>query len=205
MVAYTTDYCLPYFEGTDSPCLNTGTVCDPSTVWCDFTQIVADAIEGFDMIINRTADAIPLATVAYLPDTPTAIISDIPFDTVIVDTDNMVDLNTFQGITPSRNGVYLITSRVHVADPAANLLVSYWTTVGSETTPGDGATEPTLATGEIRGGGTGGFRTLSSSTYWQFTGTEPIPRTVNLSNGEDLSTVLTSAAYLTVAWHSEID
>jgi hypothetical protein len=100
VVAYTAEYCLPYFEGSDSPCVDTGEICAPSTVWCDMAARIDEAFTSFDETISRAVDSFPYAQVA---------ISDVPFvivggssnlvttlatwDTVVGDSDGMVDLD----------------------------------------------------------------------------------------------------------------
>lgn len=99
MVAYTQEYCLPYFEGTDSPCVDTGGVCAPSTVWCDMAARIDEAFTAFDETINRAVDSFPYAQVA-VSDTPlifdtgnsTGVNHLVLFDTVVGDSDGMVDL-----------------------------------------------------------------------------------------------------------------
>jgi len=98
MVAYTSPDCLPYFECTDSPCLNTGTVCEPSTVWCDLTALLEPRLNAFDDIVARTATAVPFAKAAR--SAVQTIDMNIPeyspsvrFDTVLADNDNMISLD----------------------------------------------------------------------------------------------------------------
>lgn len=97
MVAYTSPDCLPYFECTDSPCLNTGTVCDPSTVWCDLVTELDLILTGFGSTQSRTADGIPLAKVAnngQVEDlTTTTTTFPVVWDSVLADNDNMVNLD----------------------------------------------------------------------------------------------------------------
>lgn len=114
MVAYTTDFCLPYFEGTDSPCVDTGAVCAPSTVWCDMAAKIDEAFTGFDDTISRAVESFPYAQVA---------VSEVPFelttgdstsvdhlvlwDTAIGDSDSMVDLDVDpSSITIRRSGLW---------------------------------------------------------------------------------------------------
>lgn len=101
MVAYTAPNCIPYFEGPEDICLNTGTVCDPSTVWCDIAALVDAKLTEFDNIVNTSVNTFPYAEVA---------ITDVPFDlssgtssgmtqiaiwdAVLGDSDNIVDLGT---------------------------------------------------------------------------------------------------------------
>lgn len=113
MVAYSSTYCLPCLEGTDSPCVNTGTVCNPSTVWCDLVNIIEDQLNPIDTLLSRTATAIPLASVTSSEPFNSVIPTTVAFDTVEYDTDNMVNLDLNPTIvTPRRNGVYLVYARL---------------------------------------------------------------------------------------------
>jgi hypothetical protein len=112
MVAYTSPDCLPYFESTDSPCLNTGTLCDPSTIWCDFAELVEARLDEFDDTVARTFESVPMAWVdtttpfTYVIGDPTLA---VPFDTVRVDTDNMVNLDeSSSSINVTRDGLYQV-------------------------------------------------------------------------------------------------
>ena len=97
MVAYTDPDCIPYFEGGDSVCLNTGTVCDPSTVWCDQAEIIEAKLDFFDSIVARTATSVPLAWVQTTTSFDYVNGSNgelhVNFTTVRADTDNMVNLD----------------------------------------------------------------------------------------------------------------
>lgn len=113
MVAYTTPDCLPYFTGTDALCVNTGTVCDESTVWCDFAELVEEQLTAFDEVVARAATSVPMAwvetTTSFQYTTGTTLAA--PFDTVRVDTDNMVDLDANpSAITVTRSGLYQLTA-----------------------------------------------------------------------------------------------
>lgn len=112
MVAYTAPDCLPYLESGDSLCLNTGTVCDPSTVWCDFASAVEAKLVAFDDVVARTATSVPIAWVETLTpftDTVNLINEPVPFDTVRIDTDSMVDLSVNpSGVKINTSGLYMI-------------------------------------------------------------------------------------------------
>lgn len=183
MVAFTPIYELPYQEGTDPPCFGPGTGCDNLTsVWCDFAALVEEQLVAFDNVIGRTAAAIPMAkiTVASIWQ-PTQTPGVIPFDTVVFDTDSMVDFNAGAGITPSRNGIYRIDLRAHfdtyfpVND---SLLITI--NLGSESLPQNlfGA----VSTGHTKSQGTPAipiFRgAVRSSTLYNFTSITPSPRMV---------------------------
>lgn len=120
MVAYTPDYCLPYLEGTDDLCINTGTVCDPSTVWCDIATILDGALTSFDDIRERAVDSFPYAQVGItslpylyqLGDT-TGDETLLPWDSVIGDSDGMVDLSVDPyTVTLRRSGIWNLSSEV---------------------------------------------------------------------------------------------
>lgn len=109
MVAYSSTYCLPCFEATDSPCLNTGTVCEPSTVWCDLVNIVETQLNAVDVALSRTATAIPLASVTGTEPLTSDSIVTVAFNTVEYDTDGMVNLDVNSTIvTPQRDGIYMV-------------------------------------------------------------------------------------------------
>lgn len=114
MVAYTTPDCLPYFNGSDAPCLNTGSVCDPSTVWCDQARLIEDKLTAFDEVVARTAESVPIAwiestiPVAYVIGVVGSEVQPL-YDTVRVDTDNMVNLDEYGiGFTFNRTGIYTL-------------------------------------------------------------------------------------------------
>lgn len=112
MVAYTSPDCIPYFEGGDNVCLNTGTECDPSTVWCDQAEIIEAKLDFFDSIVARTATSVPLAWVETT--TPFTFTNGTPelhvnFTTVRADTDNMVNLDVeSDGFLINTAGLYNI-------------------------------------------------------------------------------------------------
>jgi hypothetical protein len=114
VVAYSNKFCLPCFEPDDSPCVNTGTLCDPSTVWCDLVGIVDTQLGLIDSVLARTVETIPLASV-----TGTQVSETFPgvviFDTVEYDTDNMVNLDVNANlITPTRSGIYMAFGYVEI-------------------------------------------------------------------------------------------
>lgn len=112
MVAYTSPDCLPYFEGGDSPCVNTGTLCEPSTVGCDFATIAEAKLDEFDGVVEITS-VVPMAWIETfasirLP-VETTNQTPVTFDTVRVDTANMVNLDVNpHGVTITRSGLYNI-------------------------------------------------------------------------------------------------
>lgn len=115
MVAYTSDFCLPYFEGSDSPCVDTGGVCAPSTVWCDMAAKVDEALTGFDETISRAVDSFPYAQVAVSDPfalnsgSSNLILYPVSWDTVVGDSDAMVDLNVDpSSVNLRRSGIWNI-------------------------------------------------------------------------------------------------
>lgn len=116
MVAYTTPNCLPYFEGPEDICLNTGSACEPSTVWCDLAALVDAKLTAYSDTVNQSIASFPYAEVA-LTALPYTIDSGgssgasqlAVWDAVIGDSDNIVDL----GADPStfylrRSGIWQI-------------------------------------------------------------------------------------------------
>lgn len=111
MVAYTSPDCLPYFECTDPLCLNTGSVCEPSTVWCDFATIVDQRLTDLDDLVTRTATSPPMAfvqtSVPFTHQVANINGTEVPFTESVVDTDNMVDLTLNPlGFTIHTPGLY---------------------------------------------------------------------------------------------------
>lgn len=205
MVAYTSPYCLPYLEGTDSLCLNTGTVCEPSTAWCDLITLVEAQLDAFDAVTARTGRSVPLARISYNPTTLIALPNNtIPFDSVDIDTDNMADLTLFNGIQPNRNGIYeiLLEVNLHAQIPGGVQHVYSQIRVGNETFPTVLGSEFGVAYGAVViQPGNDGSPTLSCTALWEFNSSTPVPRTVFAT--VDSTTALVKSAALTVLWHSE--
>lgn len=113
MVAHTTPDCLPYFEGSDSPCVNTGTLCEPSTVWCDLAELLDARFTEWDDTLNRTVVTIPFAQVKR---TTPVLVSLAAFDSFTLtweeqseDSDNMVNLTADpQLVFIRRPGIWII-------------------------------------------------------------------------------------------------
>lgn len=113
MVAYTSPDCIPYAECSDSVCLNTGTVCEPSTVWCDQAEVIEARLDTFDQIVTRTADTVPMVFMArsspftHLAATFTG--TTYEFTEVVVDTDDMANLDVNNtGFTVQTPGLYQV-------------------------------------------------------------------------------------------------
>ena len=112
MVAYTSGDCLPYFEGTDSPCLDTGTVCEPSTVWCDLAELLDTRFTTWDSVLNRTVVTVPFAQVKRTTPVTFAMDSSTSFpvewEVSVQDSDSMVNL------TADPNTVYVRRSGIWI-------------------------------------------------------------------------------------------
>ncbi len=90
MATCTPIYGLPVVEGSDRPC-------DVDDWSCNFATAVETQLEALDEVINRTFVTTPMAWVRSTTSV-TQIVGiggalQPNFDTVVVDTDNMVDLN----------------------------------------------------------------------------------------------------------------
>lgn len=101
-------YGLPYATGQSRPC-NIGSTS------CDFAAAVEVQLDALDAVVLRTNTTVPIAwirTTTPFPVTENATQSALipaPFDTVVVDTDDMVDLVQFSnGVTTTRGGLYLV-------------------------------------------------------------------------------------------------
>lgn len=116
MVAYTTPDCLPYLGEDDAICLNTGSQCEPSTVWCDFAELVEARLTAMDEVVQRTAVSTPIGwaetNVPVLFSNLFAATTYVPvFDTVRVDTDDMVSLDASPSVlTVQTSGLYQIVA-----------------------------------------------------------------------------------------------
>jgi hypothetical protein len=113
MVAYTQEFCLPFFEGTDALCVDTGPTCEPSTVWCDMAARIDEALTEFDEAAARSVDSFPYAQVAmssgFEIDTgdSTSETHLVLWDTVVGDSDAMVNLDTDSStVTVRRSGIW---------------------------------------------------------------------------------------------------
>lgn len=109
MVACTTDFDLPYQEGTDRPC-------DLPEIWCRFADLVEAQLLVVENIVNRTAVGVPFAkvtktsTTTYpIPALPGTDMFAVQFDSVVVDNDNMVDLSSDPlHVFVKRPGIYQV-------------------------------------------------------------------------------------------------
>lgn len=105
---FSTFFCLPCQDGGDEPC-------EAPAVWCEFVSKVEAQLNSFDDTLARTGQAIPLASISIFVNGETFFGLDQPiqFESVDIDTDDMVDLSVSSvAITPSRNGVYMVQGYV---------------------------------------------------------------------------------------------
>lgn len=202
MPAETPVYGLPYQVGSDPPCFGPGTGCDNlETLWCDFSEIVETQLDLTDLVIARTATAIPMAQISVFPPADANLIfpglfddSVLAFDTVVFDTDNMADLP--YAIRPRRDGIYRIdASMMIIPGPADNgAEVEFALAIGDDTSAA------TLATVCF----SGLLTTLRTSTLYQFSGGSPSPGSVRLTFQTPPSDAATlTYASITMYWHSD--
>lgn len=201
-------YELPYPIGSDPPCFGPGTGCDNlESLWCDFAALVETQLDETDLIVGRTATAIPMAQVSLTnPDeTPFFDLMEdfyVPFDTVVFDTDGMAD--TPFGITPRRNGIYRIeaAATIFLVPPQEDAYNAFWVKIGTEAT-GPSVNAVTMATMASTPGFANMF--IHASTLYRFTDTSPVPRVIQMVPDPLLSpdTEFVSAT-LTVYWHGDL-
>lgn len=210
MVAETPIYDLPYQEGSDPPCFGPGTGCDNLTsVWCDFVALVEAQLDTFDSIAGRTATAIPMAKITVEGTWTGGVCGAIPFDTVLFDTDNMVDLNAGAGITPNRDGVYRIDFMAffHTV-PTTDGQIAAHIIVGTEDEPGIGGTtyNGSVATAHTINQGTVSGGEIRASTLYRFTSAVPSPRMVIAEMSCNFGVLPADSFYLAALemyWHGE--
>lgn len=205
MVAFTPVYELPYQEGSDPPCFGPGTGCDNlESVWCDFTALVEAQLDENDLILGRTATSIPMARVKFAPDTtaesPTLVeafpAGYLAFDTVEFDTDNMATLPF--GITPRRNGIYRIDATMTLLSTDSGNAATFAVTVGSEF-PLISLTQVVPPSGPYFQ-----FLSLRGSTLFEFDGSGPLPRTIQIEEWPLVTAESVLSGSLTVYWHSDL-
>lgn len=200
MPAVTPIYDLPYQIGSDPPCFGPGTGCDNlESIWCDFASLVEAQLDENDLIIGRTASAIPMARLTLRPELGHGLLLEVfgdgqlAFDTVAFDTDNMAQLPS---IVPQRNGIYRIDATMFVNDPdEAGLETEFQILIDSDF---DVATMSAI----IPASGQNHFR---GSTLYSFSDTAPVPRNISvIEQGTYAITAELISASLTVYWHSDL-
>lgn len=202
MPASTPIYGLPYQVGSDPPCFGPGTGCDNlESVWCDFVDLVEAQLDENDAVVGRTATSIPMAGVSITfpagqvdPHSLPPAGNIIPFDTVMFDTDNMVqqDADGFF-ITPRRNGVYLVAVNIFFRAPVggATMLVM----IDDYTVPMLSASSYTTTIAQNK---------MTGSQIISYTDSSPLPRRikVELLDGFDPTSELFQAK-LCAYWTSD--
>lgn len=104
MPNFTAIFNLPYPTASDAPC-------DFDEQWCDFTEAIDGVFSTFDAGAARTNPIIPMAIMKQTQPASVANLTAIPFDTVLVDTAGMtdIDLDPFS-ITILRPGRYTVNA-----------------------------------------------------------------------------------------------
>jgi hypothetical protein len=133
-VVATTSLGLEYQQGTDRPC-------DAPDVWCDFTETLEGLLVPIDDIAGRISPSIPCAkvkrtTALSVNDATNPFGIPVAWDSVIFDTDGMVDLTNSQfEIKPTRSGTYFVVSTmvaslngVTTTSATLNIIVSEFST-----------------------------------------------------------------------------
>lgn len=104
MPSLTPNFALPYPAPSDAPC-------DFAEQWCAFTAAVNDVFSTFEQGLARTVPAIPVAILRQTQVTSVPNLAAMPFDAVVVDTDNMTDLDLDPySITIRRPGRYSVSA-----------------------------------------------------------------------------------------------
>lgn len=182
-------YGLEYAIGADEPC-------EVDETFCAFAASVEAELDRLDAIVDRTVDTIPLAKVrltvpAVFGPTVTNTTFSIPFDTIDVDTANMVDLDADPTlITLPFFGIYSVGWQIQVAAVTSGDSISGELLVPRDTYLSDGSTPVYLnSAGSIR--------------YFSPAGTMPIDTLtglLNLNLNVLIGTFTVTSATLTVYW-----
>jgi len=185
MTSLTTNYALPYPDGTNRPC-------DFAQDWCTFTDSVQSVIDGYQAIVDRTVPVIPIARL--LVTTPVVMISDdeVVFDTVSVDTAGWVDFDADpSGITTDRAGRFVAHGWLRFKSGTLNNLVQVHIRYTDQIqNPDDSYFD--RATGFDTAGNTATLTALTAPTRWSMTA----------FNGNGANMTLQSAGF-TVFWHAD--
>jgi hypothetical protein len=141
MTTCTPIYGLTYAIGADAPC-------DIGDTLCQFADDVEVQLDALDAIVDRVIDSVPMAKVRMT--VPLSVVipigtnysTSIPFDTIDVDTADMVDLvaNPYLMTLP-RPGVYLTTFTLRLSSLVAgdNMGAVVTTSICSDEQLGDGS------------------------------------------------------------------
>jgi hypothetical protein len=145
-------YRLPYAVGSDPPC-------DIDDTLCAFAEAVEAELDRLDAVVDRAADSVPMAqvrltvTTLYPANPGGGTPSTIAFDTVDVDTADMVDLtNDPYTILLPRAGRYMVyASAVGTTVGAGNVVALNAGTVATDLYLDDASTPIYLNAGaELR-------------------------------------------------------
>lgn len=111
MPNFTPVFGLPYPSGSDRPC-------DFDEQWCDFTEAIDAVFTDFETGLARTNPVIPMALVRQTGPVTVGNTISIPYDTVVVDTAGMTDIDADPfSITITRPGRYTVNGFLELADP----------------------------------------------------------------------------------------
>ena len=114
MTATTINFALPYPTALDRPC-------DFASQWCDFTDALQTVIDGFQTVIDRTNPVIPIARMMVTTPVDVASNGEIPFDTLSVDTADLVDFDFDPaGVTIRRAGRFVLVGSATVLSTGIN-------------------------------------------------------------------------------------
>lgn len=99
MVAFTTNFDLPFPDSSDAPC-------DFAEQWCDFTDAVDAVFDRFQATLDRTVPMIPIALLKVSEPVLIGTFNNIPYDTVVIDSAGWtaVDIDNTM-ISPDMAGV----------------------------------------------------------------------------------------------------
>jgi hypothetical protein len=185
----TVNFNLPYPASTDEPC-------DFAQQWCDFTTALDLVFDDFQAAIDRTIPVVPVAILKLTETTNVLNFSPIPFDTVVVDTAGMTDMDVDRfTITIQRPGRYTVAGGI--IKPTAGAPVPNQTSI---------FVEPEFdAQSIVHDFGGGGGVLYHLAAYWAV-GTYQVGDKVRLSfsvGSQNLFAI--STAWLCAAWHSDTE
>lgn len=194
MATCTPVYGFPYIDGGDAPC-------DQDETWCAFAVAVETELDRLDALIDRTVDTIQFAWVrASVPQVILAAGADlISYDSVLFDTDNMVNLSADSTlITVTRPGLYDITFSATVATSGvANIGgAQFSATTSSDGWVDNGTTTPYFPSFStlLRIGSVAGIS-------GDLVAPAQIRITITLNSGANVNV---TSADLTVAWRADL-
>jgi len=190
MPSTTPNFGLPYPSPSDEPC-------DFAEQWCDFTEAIDAVFATFQEAIDRTVPTIPIAAIRKTTASSVQNLVPIPFDTVLVDTADMteLDVDSFH-INVTRRGRYTVVGFLEKLS-AGTPLNGQITMLISGNTVGSVA----LAGGIERGG----------AFVYRFNAFLPV---ISLEVGEQVSLLFNTGASgsstvnlasLSLAWHSDTE